>query len=100
LARQHSGIDQHPVIFLCPELGEFLDLENMPGAVLEAPKGVFISAKGMAGEAEKERLVSALLQAEGKKTEASSILRVRRQTIRKKIKNMEFRLRRPFSQIT
>jgi two-component system response regulator HydG len=66
--------------------GEYIDLEHMPGAILDAKKGVFISAKGTKGEAEKERLVSALLEAEGKKTKAASILGVSRQTIWKKIK--------------
>jgi two-component system response regulator HydG len=66
--------------------GEYIELEHIPDSMLDDKKKVFMPAKEAVGVPEKERLIWALNQAGGKKTEAARILRVSRQTIWKKIK--------------
>jgi two-component system response regulator HydG len=67
--------------------GESIELAHLPDSIAANAKKVLLPRKStVAGDPEKERVIWALNQAGGKKTEAAHILRVSRQTIWKKIK--------------
>jgi two-component system response regulator HydG len=69
--------------------GEVIDLEHMPDLTLNTKKKDFVPQASGWSEADRDRLIWALNQAGGKKTEAARILGVSRQTIWKKIHKYE-----------
>jgi len=66
--------------------GGFIGLKHMPDTILDSRKKTSIPMKGTLGGTDKERLIWALNQSEGKKTQAARVLGVSRQTVWKKIK--------------